>query len=333
MSDVSVDDLPPTDQRLMLTFARIAALTSLSVAVFPTVRADQPAAVGLQPRWKQGEKFKYEMTRRKTWETDGKVVRGTSGRAPVDVEVIAAGETGYVVRWKLGETVPDDPKLADHPLVKVMTRLTDGMTVDLEVDAGGELLGIRNWKELQETGRKIQETVLGELERGNVPKATVDVMRAETGKLFASKQAVEASFTRHPALLVAPLGQTYNPGKVASADVALPNPFGGDPIPAKAEFTLKKHDPAAGLATVTYTQKPDPKELGKVLDKTARGLAKKLGKALDDATPPAFDLTDEAEYAVETKTGWVRSVTHTRRTRSGASVATETTTLVRREQK
>jgi hypothetical protein len=91
--------------------------------------------------------------------------------------------------------------------------------------------------------------VLGKLGRAELPKATLDVMRAETGKLFARKQAVEASFTRQPGLLVIPLGVAYDPGKTTTADVTLPNPFGGDLIPATAEFARKTHDPATGLAT------------------------------------------------------------------------------------
>lgn len=317
----------------MSTSARFAVLTGLSLAVLPAGRADPPPPVELKPLWKQGQKVRYEMTRKKTRETDGKVVGGASGRTPVDVEVIAAGGNGYVVRWKLGEMVPDDPRLAGHPLAKAMTRLTDGMAVDLEIDPDGELIGVKNWKELQETGKKIRETVLEEVEKANVPKAAIDVMRAETDKLFASKMAVEASFTRQPSLLVIPLGHAYDPARATKADVDLPNPFGGDPIPATAEFTLKAHDPAAGLATVTFVQRPDPAKLKAVLEKTFRDLSKRLGKNPADVILPAFDLTDRAEYTVETKTGWVRTVTHTRRMQTGTSVATDTTTLTRREPK
>lgn len=317
----------------MPTFARLAVLTVLSLAALPAVRADEPKALELKPLWKQGEKVRYEMTRKQTREQDGKLVRTGSSRAPVDVEVIAAGEKGYVVRWKLGETVLDDPKVADNPLVKAMTRLTDGMAVDLEIDTDGDLLGVKNWKDLQETGKKIQEAMFGELEKADLPKATIDAMRPEAGKMFASKQTVEASFTRQPALLVLPLGQTYDPAKPTKADMALANPFGGDPFPTKAEFALKKHVPATGLATVTFTQKPDPKQLKKVLEKTFRDVAKRAGKDADDVALPDFDVTDEAEYTVETKTGWVRSVTHTRRTQTGTTVATETTALTRRDPK
>ena len=312
--------------------AQFAIVIGLSLALLPAVCAEQPSGLELKPHWKVGEKLRYEMIRAQSRDTNGKVVRGGS-RAPVDVEVIAAGEAGFVVRWRLGETVSDDPKAANNPVFQAMTKLTAGMKVDLEISPDGRLLGIENWKELQKTGKQIQETVLEELAEGNLPKTAIEALRAETDKLFANRESVEASFTRHPALLVIPLGQTYDKANPAISEVDLANPFGGEPIPAVGEFLLKSHDSETGLATVTFTQKPDPKKLKRVLEKSLRDLAKRLGKNMDGVTLPAFDMTDEAEYAVETKTGWVRRVVHTRRTQTGTSVATETTTLTRRDQK
>jgi hypothetical protein len=317
----------------MRTLARLAVLTGLSLAVLTAARGDEPKAVELKPRWKPGEKWAYEMTRKQTREADGKVVRASGARTPVEVEVVAADAKGFVVRWKLGEATPDDPKLADNPLAKAVARLTDGMTVDLEIDADGDLVGVKNWKELQATGKKLQDAVMKEVENAKLPKAAADALRTESGKMFASRETVEAAFTRQPALLVMPLGRTYDAAKPATADVTLANPFGGDPIPATAAFALKKYDPATGLATVTVTQKPDPKELKKVLEKTLKELAKKSGQNPDDVKLPAFDMTDEAEFVVDAKTGWVQSATHTRRTKTGTSVSTETMTLTRREPK
>src|SRR5262245_12675071 len=105
----------------MPTLVRFAVLMGLSLALLPAARADEPKTFELLPVWKRGEKLQYEMTRKQIRETDGKVVRNNSGRAPVEVEVITADEKeGYVLRWKLGEMVFDDPKLADNPLIKTM---------------------------------------------------------------------------------------------------------------------------------------------------------------------------------------------------------------------
>jgi hypothetical protein len=138
---VPVFRLPRTDRCLLPTFTRLAVLTALAAVVLTTARAEQPPGFELLPRGKQGETFRPDMTLKQTREADGKVTRTGSGRTPVDVEVVVARRDGYVVRWKPGETAPDDSKPAEHPLAKAMLCLTDGMTVDREIDADGELLG------------------------------------------------------------------------------------------------------------------------------------------------------------------------------------------------
>jgi hypothetical protein len=293
---------------------------------------DEPQPLTLTPAWKVGEKFRYEMTRKNSREANGKSV-SNSARTPVDVEVISRDERKYILRWRLGETTSDVPKSANNPLVQALARLTNGMNVDLEIAAGGEFLGISNWKELQKKGKEIQKTILEELADANLPEGAIEKLAAETDKLFANKQAVEMSFARQPTLLIHPLGQTYDAESPATSETTLPNQFGGEPIPAVVSYALGKQDRERKLATIVVTQKPDATKLKAILEKSLRDLAKRLGKNIDGPLP-AFELTDEAEYLVETKTGWILRATHTRRTRTGgASVSIETTTLTRSDMK
>jgi hypothetical protein len=316
----------------MPTLTRLAFLTSILFATVSSTQADDTKPVELLPGWKKGDKFKYDVRKSQLREANGKVVRKVGVKFPVEVEVIESGAKGHVMRWTQGETTFDDPKVAENPLVKAMMKLTNGMVLELEVDSDGELHGIRNWKDLQATGGKVLDVFFADLAKANLPKATLDTLRTETEKMLASKDAVSLSFGRDAGLLFLALGQTYESTKPTQVDGMLPNPFGGDPFPAKLELSLKKLDTTQGVAHVVIKQSPDPKELNRVLEKTMRDLAKKLGKPVGDKVVlPELTIQDVAEVAIEVKSGWVRSVTQTRKVTTGTTTQTDTTTLTRRD--
>ena len=312
----------------------LSFLALLLAAAVPRPDAARAAPVDgpvkLVPVWKLGETARYEMTREQARKVGAAEPTRSVAWTQVEVEVVDADEDGVVLRWMQGSAMYDDPKSGDDPLVRTLNTIFKGVDVDLELDADGTYVGVRNWKEVKATGHKIQDVMLKNLEKMKAPKATVESVRAVTDPLFASKESVEAAFGKQPALLVRPLGKAYEAGKAVTYDDTFPNPVpGGDPIPTKGERTFKVSDPDAGVARVTFKQTPDQTDVNRITEQALRDAAKKAGKAAPEQFPE-FKLEDVVEYEVEVKTGWVRSVTHTRTVTVGDTTQTEVVTITRK---
>ena len=313
----------------MIPRCRLLLLAALVAGLAPA-RADDAKTLELKPKWKKGDAVRYDMTRTQVRESDAKVVRKVTTHTPVEIEVIEADPDGSVVRWAQGTTTFDDPKLDDDPTVRAINAIFKNMDIDLDLDANGTYEGLRNWKELRNTGHKVQDAVLAQMSKTGTSKATVDYLRKETDKFFASKETVEATFSKQAALLVIPFGNKFELGKTVEYETQLPNVLGGDePFPAKGTYLLKAIDKDANTATLVYKQTPDPKELNRVLRKFFDDLATKTGKPAPKDLPE-LDLTDTMEYEFDLASGWVKSVTHTRVAKQPASTQTETTTLTRK---
>jgi hypothetical protein len=313
-------------------FARFCVVLLAAALLSVPASAEEPKLpeLELKPKWKKGDIVRFEMTRTQSREVDGKTARKVSVHTPVEVEVVDMDEDGWYVRWTQGTTVFDDPKLDDDPLVRAIYAIQKSIDVDLDLETDGTLSGVRNWKDLRATGHKVQDAVLAQLAKAGTPKSTLESLRKDTEKLFASKEAIELAFSRQAALLFLPFEQNYELGKSATYETELPNVLGGDDsFPAIGEYTLKSMDKETGIAVIVFKLTPDPKEQDRVLRKWLDDVAKKAGKPAPKGLPE-LELADVIEYEFDTIAGWVKTVTHTRTVKQSTGTQIETITLVRK---
>lgn len=310
--------------------ARICVCFLTILLLVDSVRGEEPKVVEFKPKWKRGDSFRYEMTRTEVREEDGKVIRKVTVRTPVEVEVVVVDEEFSVLRWTQGTTVFEDPKQDTDPLARAMNTILKGLDIDLELDAEGMLVGIRNWREIRTTGHKIQAVLLSQMAKAGTPKTTIDFVRRETDKLFATKESIEAAFTRQVALLCLPYGVEYRLGKPVAYTAEIPNIFGGnDVFPAKGEATLKAINKDTGIASIAFKQTVDPKERSRILRKWLDDIAKQTGKNPPKELPE-FHIDDAMEYEFDTTASWVKSVTHTSTGKIDNTTQTDTVTLARK---
>jgi hypothetical protein len=307
---------------------RACLILATALAAGPLV-ARQPQPVELKPRWQAGDSARYEMTRTLVRQADGKVVRKATSHTAVEVEVIEADNEGSVIRWTQGSTVFDDPK-AEEPLDRATGTIQKLVDIDLDLDADGALEGVRNWKDLRASGHKVQDAVLAQMAKAGAPKSALESLRKETDKFFASKESVERAFASQSSLLFLPFGREYDLGTPVAFEGELPNPYGGDEaLPAQGEFTLKSMSAQDGVAVIVFKQSLDPKEAPRALRKWLDESAKQAGKPAPREAPE-LQIDEVTEYEFDATTGWVRSVTRTRRVKEASRSETETVTLTRK---
>jgi hypothetical protein len=274
----------------------------------------QADEIAIPPRWKVGDERRYERvkTRRKT--QGGKETFRLSARAPIDVRVVEAGEKGYLVRWRIGETTPDDLRQAADPTLRAMNRLVEGLEVDIELDDEATITGVRNWAEMKATATKILEIVVKAGGTSGEAAKAMEALRPTLEAMFATKESVEQIFTKEPQVFFLPIGRTYpGIGKPIEYDDKLPNPLGGPPFPCKGKFTLTSYDVAKGRAVVTWEQIPDPREAARIILDTLKAISERLGqKPPNSDEAVSLTIEDHAELVIDTNTGWVEQFTYTR---------------------
>ena len=304
----------------------LLALVALAAA---PVRADDPTSIDLAPKWKKGDTVRYEMLGTQVREQDGKEVRNVSTRTLVVVEVVSAGPEGSVLRWTQGTTTFEDPDQDNEPLAKSINMILKNNDLDLELDEDGDYTGVRNWKALRTSGTKVRDEVLSQMSKAGTPKAAIEMARLATDKMLATKETIEATFTRQPMLILKPFGKSYELGTPFEYEDELPNPLGGDPFPAKGVCVVK-FDKDKGIAHISFKQTPDPKDVTRYVQKFVEDLAKKTGVPAPDELPEV-KVNDATDYVVDVNAGWITSVKHTRVFTIDKVTQTETITLTRRE--
>ena len=275
---------------------------------------DKSGEVSIQPVWKIGDKQRYERINIRRRTVNGKETDKSSARGPIDISVVESGEKGFLMRWRIGETTPDDPKAAADPNVRAMSGLVEGLEVDIELDNEATITGVRNWTEMKARAAKIAEAVLKAQEAAGADAKTLAAVKSTIETMFATKERVEQVFTKEPHVFFLPVGRVYpGIGKPIEYDDHLPNPLGGPPFPCKGKFTLASYDRAKGRAVVAWTQTADPEETARILVETMKALSQRMGRTLPNADElKTLSIKDSTEFVIDTHTGWIEQFTHTR---------------------
>jgi len=287
---------------------------SVPGTAFLAVAKDDACTITLMPHWEKGEKHRYTMVKGRRTTQGAGAVNGTA-TTPIRIEVLDANDDGYCIAWTAGKTRIDDPAQAADPLTKAMTDLTSDVTVVLQLDSRTKLQGVRNWRQLQAMGRKVIEMTLEEARRVGTNDTTIEKTRQQLLSLLATRQQVEMLFTRSSQVFFMPLGLELSAGRAVEYADRLPNPFGGEPFPTRASFTVDRIDPSSDTAMLTWRQEIDPVAGARVLEETLKDLTARTGRPVPAGKTLDFvNVTDEARFVLHRSSGWPRRLSHTRTT-------------------
>lgn len=291
------------------------------VAVAGTVVASRADAAGdtvrVVPEWRKGQKARYDVVKTRRKSQPGKPAAESVARSTVDVEVLDAGLDTYVVGWSQGETTIEGATAEQQALAKKMEDLSRGLRIEIGMDSMATFTGVRNWKEVQAALKKASDTMCDELKAKGLAADAIAKIRAQAAPMYASEMLVTQSCARDPLRLFMPLGYEFPDGKPIEYDEKLPNPFGGEPLPCKARFSLREVDEKLGVATVDFRQALNPADAQRIMETTLKAMAERLGKpAPEGSLPKSFSIEDTAEFRVRLANGWVESATHRRVTKA-----------------
>lgn len=289
-------------------------------------------SVSLVPKWQAGDKLRFEMVRTRERSQKGEPARRGIAATDFEVEVLSASKTGFVLAWTWDETRIDDPELASNVVARKMANLMNGFRMILDADPHGAFRGVQNWAELKDKGARLIETVSDEMKKAGLDEATLSTVRGQVSAMFASKGQIDRFATREPQLFFMIMGTEFEGDAPIEMDSELPNPFGGESFPSRARIALKEVNKETGLAHVTFQQIVEPKEARRIMEQSLREMARRIGKpAPDGPLFKDFFIEDHADFVIETATGWIESVAHTRTSRVDAGFQRETIEISRKK--
>jgi hypothetical protein len=281
---------------------------------YPSGAEEADSTVRLQPRWKEGEKRRFELVKGRRQSGGGAPKLDGTSRTALEIEVLEIQPEGFVVAWTLGETTFDDPAHAKDPTLQAISSMTKDLRTVLELDANASIRAVRNWTDLRDACSRVLEKITADLKAKGVDPAVIQGAHAQVAPLLTSKEGVEQLLTREAQLFYSVVGMELDPEDPNEYEDKLPNPLGGEAFPSRGKFELEDVDKHGGLAKVAWTQTMDPVAAARIMGKTVQELAKKVGKeAPAGQLPKKIDIQDRGAFTVEVSTGWVRVLEYTRR--------------------
>jgi hypothetical protein len=291
----------------------------------------QDAKIRVSPKWEAGQVLRYEQTKERT-RKQGELTK-LSGKSRTEITLTVKNVTpqAVVVEWALGETKLEDPQQQSNPLVQQMANVVRGYRIELELDPeDATILGVRNWQQLQETSRQVVDLLVADLSKNQTPADAISAVRKQMEGMFATKESIEQNFTREPQLFFLTMGREFDPRNPASYEDKLPNPLGGEPFPAHGQFVVKTWDEAQKRLVVDWSQKVDPEQASAILERTLQAIAKNAGRpAPSPSAVGQISISDAGSFTLDTATGWIVELRHTRTNEAGSNQQSDTLTFKR----
>lgn len=278
-------------------------LLSLTLLLLADTAAAQDIRV--TPKLRAGDAFRLDISRTRQ-NTPATPQDGTSSTT-IDVRVLTVSPEGSTIEWESGKTTANVPA-AQEPVLRAASDAMSGMKPVIRLTPDGEVDGLVNEAEIL----------------AKVQAATDIIRRSLLEKLPpANRQGLEAMLSQvlSPAVLIGSVvrdaqayfglnGVELAVGETVAADMQQPNPFGGEPLPAK--FSVRVESATADTAMLVTTTAYD----GAALMRVTRQILEKAGAPVSPeelAKFPAMQLGDEGRFVFDRALGLMREVTVNRR--------------------
>lgn len=145
----------------------------------------QDSSVQVISYWDLGEKYEYSVSHQTLKYTDQDTTSNETITYDVDVSVIDSTSKGYTVRW-LYKNIKTDSK---EPLMQKVIGASEDISIDIELDEMGTILGVVNWEEVRHYMSQGFDTLLTELP--DIPEIKDMINRVKA--MYSTKESIEAS--------------------------------------------------------------------------------------------------------------------------------------------
>ena len=231
----------PSAVRLLALTVLFLAGTALDVARAQEAAQDPTQVLELSAHPRAGDVIHLELRKEQERQVPNRPAQRSSSLLRVTLEVLESGAEGLVVRWShsrpAGDPAPPSSEAADDG--EVIWELVRDIHYDLEFDASGEFVRLRNYEQVRPLVDRMLSEIGGILaKRGNA--AAAEQATALVRRMFASRSNLESVLLREPRLLFYPMAKRF----VLDA----PYEFDAQLQRSQIEWVCRSHAGATGLA-------------------------------------------------------------------------------------
>lgn len=282
-----------------------------SAAGSRTAAATDSATVAIPFDRRPGDRSIIRLAKARAERQDGLLTDSTRGVWTIDARVLAKRPRGYTLAW----TYRPEGEDVVGPTLDLATSTLEGVPIVFRTDRTGQPYEIANGDSL----RAAIDVALRRLAPRPNPqrRALLDNIRATA----ATDAGLEALLLPDAERFHLASGGRYPVGRPVTYRSALPNPFGGAPIPAVASFRLSLSRDS--VATVRWRQTPDAEALARILIDLLAEVSPDRPRLSSAEVARRFGVEEEATYRIGVERGRVWSVQYRKDVRFGARTRTE----------
>lgn len=279
--------------------------------------------------WKKGDKKKLNFKKVIEKNNPGERKKIDSTQYSVVAEVLEEFKDGYILKWQYDHASPNE---TFNLLFKDYPQLSKPLIIIYRTDELGAFKEVINLPEIQayvsETLQLLQKIIESDksVKNASQVKEAINQFRpALTGRA-----GIETVMMKEIQFFHTFFGAQYSLNKKASANIELPNAFGGDPFKARIEVDLKEINKKQNSFTLEMRQFADRDQskkiiieiLKKVLPAEKFSDSKLLEKEIQD-----FAIEDVCVQQVNAESCWVNWMSYKRNVTAGAHRRIETIDL------
>jgi hypothetical protein len=286
------------------------ACLALTLSVVPRLALAQDVTIA--PKLAIGDEFRLALVR--TRDNSAQPQQNSTSRTVISVRVTSAGADGYVLDWVPGETVVDNPQLAQNPVVMAAVEAVRGLRFRLTLNPDGELTGLANQDEILPKLKSMMDTIVQQILAG-IPDDERTAMVSFMNQVL-SPEVLVSSATREAGIYFGLNGVSLASGEVAEIELQQPSPFGGGVIPGI--FRVRMDSITTNSVSLTTETTYDSTALLRLTE----SLIKQAGKPIPPselAKVPPIDMNDDGTFVFDRTVGLMREVTMIRRVVAGTN--------------
>lgn len=220
--------------------------------------------------WDKNEKQSYTITTDKFKIREGDTISKSQLTYDVDITIVDSTANSYVIEWKYSNYRVTGGELIRQKIDAIFQDLT----IRFKTDEMGSFEELLNWQEVRDHLKKTSTLLLQEFK--NEPKL-MEVM-AEVGKVYNSKENIEALAINDIQQFYLFYGAKYIKGETTEATIQVPNVMGVKPFDADALLYLDEINEKDENYILRYEQTVDEKQLLAAVTEYVSKIAKTAGK-------------------------------------------------------
>ncbi len=254
------------------------------------------------------------------------VSKSRGGSYTASLRVLGAGARDAHLRWTVEEVhFPPLVGAVGRVVTDRIEKEVGKLVVDYRTDRTGAVSEVENLPALRSQMQRGFD-IVAELESSDDPG---EARAIEAARKQMESDAVIVTFVAADLVLPHdPYGLELAPDVPQEFEYELGNPFGGEPIPGTATYTLVDLADANGCAVVEAAIEADRDALVKVLARTLGRIARDVGQeAPDESLFAGFRVRHTIRYLYDPGSGWVERVEARKHVTTNEGERTERTTV------